>query len=167
MSKDISTKIIGFYRQTECPYGCFSQWYFNDKQFKNYEDIYFNSSEQFMMSEKAKLFNDMKTYDKIMKSIDQKKIKAYGKKVKNFDDNIWLNNNYRILLEGNLLKFSQNPKLKKLLLETNNKIIVEASPYDKIYGIGMSKNNKDFLNIDKWGKNLLGQVLMEIRNLLK
>ena len=65
-------------------------------------------------------------------------------------------------------KFSQNPKLLKLLLDTNDSILVEASPKDKIWGIGIGVDHVDFLNSDKWpGENLLGKALMEVRDKLK
>lgn len=68
---------------------------------------------------------------------------------------------------GNLLKFSQNEELKQKLLDTENKILVEASPYDKIWGIGLSVSDKDFYNPILWkGENLLGKILMKVRNTL-
>ena len=72
------------------------------------------------------------------------------------------------MVKGNLYKFSQNENLKQFLLSTKNKILAEASPYDKIWGIGMNANDKDILNQDKWkGENLLGKALMKVRDIIK
>ncbi len=75
---------------------------------------------------------------------------------------------FDIVVNGNMLKFSQNEELKNFLLSTNNKILAEASPYDKIWGIGIGQDDKDAYNIDKWkGENLLGKALMKVREELR
>jgi ribA/ribD-fused uncharacterized protein len=123
--------------------------------------------EQYMMAEKAKLFKDSKILEKIMESNTPKQIKALGRIVKNFDESVWKQNRYSIAIKGNLNKFSQNKNLKKFLLGTKNKVIVEASPYDKIWGIGMCTDDKSIENPLFWkGKNLLGFALMEVRDSL-
>ncbi|SUY42887.1 NADAR family protein [Clostridium perfringens] len=87
--------------------------------------------------------------------------------VKNFNENIWNERKIDIVVKGNIEKFSQNEELKKFLLNTKNKIIVEASPYDSIWGVGLSVNNENITNPNKWsGKNLLGFALMEVRDFL-
>ena len=124
--------------------------------------------EQYMMAEKAKLFNDSETLNLIMDEIDQKTIKDLGRMVKNFNSNIWDENKYNIVLKGNFAKFSQNNNLKEFLLSTNDSIIVEASPYDKVWGIGMKQDDKNILDVSKWkGENLLGFALMEVRDMLR
>jgi ribA/ribD-fused uncharacterized protein len=118
-----------------------------------------------MMAGKARLFGDVETEAKIMKTTDPRTIKKLGRAVKNFDEKKWNEHKYKIVLAGNIFKFSQNPELKKWLLDTGNKTIVEASPYDKIWGIGYgAKNAMD--NMDKWGLNLLGKAVQEVRDLL-
>jgi len=94
--------------------------------------------------------------------------KSLGRKVKNFDPKIWDEHKYEIVKQGNLLKFSQNEKFKTFLLATNNKILVEGSPYDKIWGIGMLESDSRAENPLLWnGENLLGFALMEVREELK
>jgi ribA/ribD-fused uncharacterized protein len=121
-----------------------------------------------MMSQKALLFNDIETNSKIMKENDPKQYKELGRQVKNFSPKIWDEKKFEIVVKGNLHKFSQNENLKQFLLSTKNKILAEASPYDKIWGIGMDANDKDILNQDKWkGENLLGKALMKVRDIIK
>lgn len=121
-----------------------------------------------MMAKKALLFNDYFYYKKIMANTNPSEIKRLGKKIRNFDINVWNDNKYQIILEGNYLKFSQNLKLKKKILETKNKIIAEASPYDNIYGIGLSAKCAINMDPNEWpGENLLGKALMEVRSMLQ
>ena len=144
---------------------CLSQWYKSDFII---DDVKYCCMEQYMMAEKAKLFNDSETLNLIMDETDQKTIKYLGRIVKNFNSNIWDENKYNIVLKGNFAKFSQNNNLKDFLLSTNDSIIVEASPYDKVWGIGMKQDDKNILDVSKWkGKNLLGFALMEVRDMLR
>ena len=144
--------------------GEFSQWYPSD--FKKGK-VKFKNAEQWMMWSKAILFNDKKIAKEILKTIDPKEIRLLGRKVKDFDKEIWNKNKYFIVIEGNYLKFSQNEELKDLLL-SNDTILVEASPFDRIWGIGLSISNEKHLDPAKWrGKNLLGKALMVCRNILK
>lgn len=143
----------------------FSQWYKCNFQ---EDDIVYNCAEQYMMAQKAKLFNDEEIFNKIMSSNDPKEMKALGRKVKNFNAEIWDKNCVDIVTRGNVLKFSQNEKLKQYLLDTKDKILVEASPYDAIWGIKMSRDNPDVLDPNKWqGTNFLGFALVEVRETLK
>lgn len=90
-----------------------------------------------------------------------------GRQVRNFDQAVWEEHRYAIVLEGNLHKFGQHEALKTYLNNTKNSIMVEASPFDKIWGIGMAKDNPKAQNMDTWnGLNLLGFVLMEVRDLI-
>jgi ribA/ribD-fused uncharacterized protein len=101
--------------------------------------------------------------DKILNEKSPTKIKKYGRQVKNYNDIIWKDKRYGIMVHALRLKFSQNEDLKQKLLNTNPKILYEASKYDKIWGIGFYANNA--LNNRKYfGMNLLGKALMEIRN---
>lgn len=91
-----------------------------------------------------------------------------GRKVKNFDPDIWNEHKYGIVKKGNFLKFSQNERFKEFLLSTDNKILVEASPYDTIWGIGMLETDPNAKNPAQWnGENLLGFALMEVRDELR
>ncbi len=93
--------------------------------------------------------------------------KALGREVKHFDPAVWEAASYAIVVEGNRHKFSQNQALKSYLINTNEKILVEASPADAIWGIGLPQDAKEALNPFEWrGNNLLGFALMEVRDLL-
>lgn len=126
-------------------------------------------TEQYMMAKKAELFGDSEVQAEIMKSKNQKEIKDLGRKVRNFDSELWDKNKVRIVYEGNLSKFSQNETLKVKMLNTLDSILVEASPYDKIWGIGRSvKDGTVIKNPNNWyGENLLGFLLMDVREALK
>ena len=87
---------------------------------------------------KGKAFEDNETLEKIMKSKHPKQIKNLGRQVKNFDEYLWVKNRYSIILNGNYAKFIQNEDLRQFLIGTKDRVLVEASPYDKIWGIGMS-----------------------------
>ena len=141
------------------PYGCFSNWYYSPivDDRNNY-----NCVEQYMMYYKAIISSDFETAQKIIEEQDPRKQKALGRKVKNFNQNKWDNFKYKIVLNGVYLKCIQNQEIKHKLLDTENKIIVEASPYDEIWGIGFKEENA-LENIDDWGQNLLGKCLMEVR----
>lgn len=141
---------------------CFSQWW--ESSF-NVGTIKYLFMDQYMMAEKARLFGDKDIKEKIMSSNDPKEIKALGRKVKDFDEKIWNNIKYSIVINGNYNKFMQNEKLKTFLLSTEDKILVEASPYDNVWGIKMSEDDININNPELWrGENLLGFALMEVRN---
>ena len=95
--------------------------------------------EQYMMYKKTELFNDDRTAAEIMSVSDPKQIKALGRKVKNFREEIWNQYKFEIVVRGNILKFSQNKELKEFLLSTNDAVLVEASPYDKVWGGGLNR----------------------------
>ncbi|MFP3592099.1 NADAR family protein [Chryseobacterium sp. SIMBA_038] len=144
---------------------CFSQWF--PFQFEE-NGIEYKTAEHYMMAGKAKLFNDNEILEKILKSDSPNQAKNLGRKVKNFDPKLWNEQKYEIVKRGNLLKFSQNQKFKDFLLSTNDKFLVEASPYDTIWGIGMLETDPKAQNPLQWnGENLLGFALMEVRDLLK
>ena len=129
----------------------------------NNETFYFFSVEQYMMYHKALLMGDLKTSSKILNAKTSLQCKRLGKKVKQWNEELWKKNRYLIVYQGVFLKFSQNKDLKEKLLNTGNKILAEASKWDKIWGIGLSK--KDSLLGKKWkGTNLLGTILMDVRS---
>lgn len=141
---------------------CLSQWY--ECSFI-VDGIVYHTAEQYMMSQKAKLFDDDITFQRIMNANHPNEFKKLGREVKNFDINVWEANRYKIVLNGNLNKFSQNENIKKFLLNTNNRILVEASPYDTIWGIGLSSDTPNIENPHTWkGLNLLGFALMQVRD---
>jgi len=128
------------------------------------DDIEFNTSEQYFMYQKALFFNDIKKANEILQSKNPVKQKLLGRQVKNYSDPLWNEVRYENMLDGCRAKFTQNQRLKKILLDTNNLTIVEASPTDKIWGVGLAINNSLVLHKENWqGLNLLGEVLMELR----
>jgi ribA/ribD-fused uncharacterized protein len=144
---------------------CFSQWW--ESSFV-VDKIEYKSAEHWMMAEKAALFKDKEIFEKIIQCKTPAEAKKLGREVKNYNDAIWLENKFEIVKTGNLHKFSQNKDLKTFLLNTNERIIVEASPVDPIWGIGMASDHKDIDNPEKWdGLNLLGFALMEVRDELR
>ena len=144
---------------------CFSQWYEIEFEVDGHK---FNCAEQYMMAQKAWLFKDIEIFGKILDATDPKEIKALGREVKSFVPKIWNQHKFEIVVKGNLGKFGDNPELKDFLLSTGDKILVEASPYDKIWGIGMSEDHEKVENPSEWnGQNLLGFALMEVRDRLR
>jgi hypothetical protein len=120
------------------------------------------------MWEKAVHFGDMPMAEKILKTPEPRENKALGRKVKGFNTDRWSKVSYQIMVDVNFAKYDQNLIMKDMLLSTGNKTIVEASPQDRIWGIGLYWNNDDCLDETKWrGMNLLGKVLMEVRKNLK
>ena len=141
-----------------------SQWY--RCEFKDENDNVYNSCEQYMMAKKAKLFWDDKIYKKIMNETDMKTIKELGKKVHYFEQERWDEYKEQIVYEANFLKFSQNEELKRFLLSSDEKMIIEVNPNDIVWACGCFE--KDAKNPYVWrGKNLLGQILMQVRKNLK
>ena len=145
--------------------GIYSQWYPCDFYIDGYE---YTCTEQWMMHQKALLFGDELTARKIMQTDIPKEQKQLGRQVKNFNSEIWQKSCVGIVYKGNLAKFSQNESLKSQLLLTGDKMIVEASPYDQIWGIGLSENDPGIENPINWkGQNLLGLAIMMVRQHLK
>ena len=153
-----------FFWGTDGKYGHLSNWY--KCKFKCELDIIeFNCSEQYMMYHKALLFKDNEIANLILKSDSPREQKKLGRKVKNFDTNIWEENAKKIVYDGCLLKYLSNPELMKKLFDTQGTILVEASPYDKVWGIGLLETDKRAKSKNKWlGKNWLGEVLTKLRN---
>ncbi|MBF7091033.1 NADAR family protein [Flavobacterium sp. ALJ2] len=144
---------------------CFSQWWLSSFEVDN---VTYKTAEHWMMAKKAELFNDKEVLEKIIKANSPAEAKKLGREVKSYDDAVWLDNRYEIVRQGNFYKFSQNKNLKEFLINTKDRVLVEASPVDPIWGIGMASDHKDILNPEKWqGLNLLGFALMEVRDELK
>jgi ribA/ribD-fused uncharacterized protein len=141
---------------------CFSQWY--PAPF-TVDGNFYATAKHWMMAAKARLFGDEEALAEILESSDPHTAKSVGRKVKNFEDNVWKQNARRLVTEGNLAKFSQNIELKSFLLATNESVLVEASPYDRIWGIGLKANDQRCEHPDTWqGQNLLGFALMDVRD---
>ena len=139
----------------------FSNWY---KAEFEVDSIKFYCSEQYMMYHKALLFGDREIADQILKTRNPGKQKALGRMVKNFNQELWSAHRERIVYEGNKAKFLQNENLLKRLLKTKPYTLVEASPVDTIWGIGLVESDPRAHIRAKWrGKNLLSKILTILR----
>lgn len=136
----------------------FSNWY---KCSFTEDSITYNCVEQYMMYKKAILFNSFEIASDILKESSQKRIKDLGRTVSNFNASLWDRSKENIVKDGCRLKFTQNQDLLKSLLKYKGFIFVEASPFDRIWGIGYSEENA-LANISSWGENLLGKVLTDL-----
>lgn len=163
--------VIPFFRPNEA-YGFLSQWY---KCYFKIEGITYTTAEQYMMAKKALLFQDYDIYEKIMREDDPAVCKALGREVHGFKNDKWEANCEEIVFNGNYAKFKQNHRLAHMLLRTGDTTLAEANPRDKIWGIAIpatidrgKKDNPDVQDTDKWkGKNLLGNIIMQVRESLK
>jgi len=141
--------------------GCFSQWF--EASFQIDGQTYL-TAEHFMMAEKACLFGDGETRASILAARTPAAAKKLGRGVKGFDDALWEQARFDIVVRANEAKFSQHPALRDYLLTTGDRVLVEASPVDHIWGIGLAANDERALEPPAWcGLNLLGFALMEVR----
>jgi len=109
------------------------------------------------MYQKAVLFKDIKKANSILKAETPKEAKNLGRNAENFDEETWDKNKYGIVVKGNTYKFNQNEDLKDFLVSTGHKELVEASPYDTIWGIGLKQDDPRAKYKQQWkGQNLLG-----------
>jgi ribA/ribD-fused uncharacterized protein len=144
---------------------CLSNWY--RAPFTS-DGITYPTTEHYMMAKKALLFEDTQTYQEILHVNSPKEAKTLGRKVNGYIDEIWKEHRQNIVITGNEAKFSQHPELKQFLLSTQSTVLVESSPYDQIWGIGMAAEEQNIEDPKAWkGLNLLGFALMEVRNRLR
>ncbi|MFF0827588.1 NADAR family protein [Brevibacillus sp. NPDC003359] len=169
-SQRTKVKYLFFWGHTQKESGsidksCFSQWY--PAAFVE-DGITYLTAEHYMMAKKAELFGDLAIRDQIIRKSHPKQAKELGRKVHSFDEAVWNANKTAIVRQANLLKFSQHADLQAFLLDTGDRIIVEASPYDRIWGIGMAQDHPHAEQPEKWrGENLLGFALMAVREQLR
>ncbi|KAL9581270.1 MAG: hypothetical protein Q9212_003996 [Teloschistes hypoglaucus] len=180
---------VYFFREYDHPYGFLSQWFESSFTAPSPDDasksVVFRNTEQYMMYHKAVLFRDLDTAQQIMLATTPRKQKALGRKVKNFDGKQWDAHREQIVENGNWNKFCNSKdgtNLKDMLLETGDRELVEvrataarlvfcalliftleASPFDRIWGIGFGEHNAK-TNRSEWGLNLLGKALMRVRD---
>ena len=144
--------------------GVLSQWHHSPFMVK---DVMFNNCEQFMMFQKATVFGDIETASKILEATHPRECKELGRKVRNFNQEIWDQVKQGIVFTGNYHKFNFHKEMRDVLFETKGLLIVEASVWDCVWGIGMDAEDPDALDRDKWkGKNLLGWALTCVREAL-
>ncbi len=143
---------------------CLSQWYPSPFQVEGKE---YATAEHFMMAGKARLFGDAEIEAEILANPDPRTAKALGGKVRNFDEAVWREHRVPIVVAGNVAKFTQHPELAAYLLGTAPDVLVEASPLDRIWGIGLGAESPHARDPKRWrGVNLLGFALMNARSQL-
>ena len=143
---------------------CLSQWYAAGFEL---DGVQYRTAEHFMMAEKARLFGDEVALAKVMRSRFPAEVKKFGREIAAYRDEVWAAQRFGVVVRGNLAKFRQNPDLLAWLLSTGEKVLVEASPSDAIWGIGVAEEHPFAVNPKLWpGQNLLGFALMEVRSLL-
>lgn len=124
----------------------------------------YSSAEQFMMYHKAMIFLDREIAKKIMKSDDVRLIKELGRKVMNYNEDVWKYFRSKVVYEANYAKFMQNQDIKDILFKTKGTTLVEASPNDSLWGVGLVETDPKIFNRNTWdGKNLLGEILTQLR----
>lgn len=145
--------------------GFLGNWYESPFSLQGHQ---FRFQESYMMWSKAMLMGDEEVAAKILSEDIPARVKKLGQSVKPWDEDKWIANRCKIMYEGCMEKFKTHADLKAKLLATGDAILVEASPMDKIWGVGLAANNKDVRNVAKWkGLNLLGRVLMKVREDIK
>ena len=143
---------------------CFSQWYAAPF---DVDGVTYPTCEHYMMAGKARLFGDESSLRRILGTEDPGRAKAVGRRVANFDDAVWRQNSRGIVEAGNEAKFRQHPAIGSFLCSTAPKVLVEASPRDCIWGIGLGRDNPKVRVPSEWrGRNLLGFALMTVRDRL-
>ncbi len=168
LSQDEKVKYVLFWghqeKKGQTTKSCFSQWY--DSPFVE-DDTTFLTAEHYMMHAKALLFEDLAAATKILYAKTPGEAKAIGREIQNFNEEQWLKNRFEIVVNANLAKFSHNSELRQFLIGTGDRVLVEASPVDKIWGIGLAKDDPLAESPTDWqGLNLLGYALMEVRSQL-
>jgi ribA/ribD-fused uncharacterized protein len=145
--------------------GCLSQWYAAPFEVAGEQ---YATAEHWMMAEKARLFGDPDAERAAIDAPNPALAKAAGRTVRDFDDDVWVRERFEIVVRGNVHKFAAHSDLREFLLSTSSRVLVEASPRDRLWGIGMSVNNENAENPAAWrGLNLLGFALMEARERLR
>jgi ribA/ribD-fused uncharacterized protein len=143
---------------------CFSQWW---RAAFEVDGVTYPTAEHFMMASKARLFDDVSTADRILAVPDPQQAKNLGREVRDFDEKTWSEHRFDIVIRANAAKFSQRPDLLRYLLGTEKRVIVEASPEDRIWGIGLAAADERAQRPSTWqGLNLLGFALMDVRDQL-
>ena len=128
------------------------------------DGVSYPTAEHFMMAEKARLFGDELRLAEILGARSPGAAKAAGRRVAGFDDDVWCERRIEIVVRGAVAKFGSDEGLRAFLLGTGDRVLVEASPRDRIWGIGMGKDNPDAAHPSRWrGLNLLGLSLMHAR----
>jgi ribA/ribD-fused uncharacterized protein len=141
--------------------GCLSQWY--PAPFTA-GGVRYATAEHYMMAGKARLFGDAEAERLVLASDDPGRAKSAGRRVRGFDEDAWAAHRYDLVVAANAAKFARHPPLRDYLLATGERVLVEASPSDTIWGIGLSAKQPEARHPARWrGLNLLGFALMDVR----
>ncbi|WP_444916333.1 NADAR family protein [Microbulbifer sp. JMSA003] len=144
----------------------FGQW--TKRDITDPDGVKFNCCEQYMMYKKAILFGDLKTSERILVETDPEIQQRLGRNVVGYNSSVWNLHKIGIVWYGNYLKFTQHIDLAERLIDTGDKTLVEASPYDLVWGVGWSSDSVEILDEANWrGQNLLGKVLMSVRSSIR
>lgn len=142
----------------------FSNWHRCEFSYRGFT---FTSVEQFMMLSKAKLFADERSAKAVMATNDPAQQKAIGRKVTGFDESLWNRKRESIVYVGCREKFAQNRAMRSVLMASSPTVLVEASPWDRIWGVGLDARDPGIADPSQWqGQNLLGKTLMRVRDAL-
>jgi len=169
LQQPTETKYLFFWGHTPHQAGvidksCFSQWF--PTAFEVAGETY-RTAEHWMMAEKARIFGNAEVRQRIIAAQRPAEAKKLGREVVGFDPQEWDAQKYDLVKVGNYQKFSQHSTLREYLLTTGSRVLVEASPVDAIWGIGLAADHPDALQPARWpGQNLLGFALMEVRDQL-
>lgn len=145
----------------------YKDWLSNyQRTYFEYKDHEFTSTEQAFMYMKAMFFQDYESAINILDSKTPNDARLLGRKVKGYDDKKWSEVRYKIFYDLNLIKYTTDRKLQQMLLDSkfDGKIFVEASPIDRIWGIGISEDKDPEYKEHEWGRNFLGKIITNIRN---
>ncbi|CAL9550452.1 NADAR family protein [Streptomyces sp. enrichment culture] len=144
---------------------CLSQWW--PSPF-TVDGVRYATAEHWMMAAKARLFGDAEAERRAVEAASPAQAKRVGRLVRGFDDAVWERERYGIVVAGSLHKFGQNPELGGFLLGTGRRVLVEASPVDRVWGIGLAADDERAQDPARWrGLNLLGFALMDAREELR
>ncbi|MGY1867750.1 MULTISPECIES: NADAR family protein [Nocardia] len=144
---------------------CLSQWW--PAEF-TVDGATFKSAEHYMMWRKAMLFGDLAIAEQVLGAGHPSEAKSLGRRITGFDENLWETHRYEIVTAGSIAKFGQHDELRRYLLNTNDRVLVEASPVDRVWGVGMTADDPRIEYPAQWqGLNLLGFALMEARTVLR
>ncbi|MGW2277426.1 NADAR family protein [Streptomyces sp. NPDC001770] len=144
---------------------CLSQWW--PSPF-TVDGVRYPSAEHWMMAGKARLFGDAEAERAALEARSPAAAKKAGRLVRGFDEEVWVRERFGLVVAGSVHKFGQDPALRAYLLSTGNRVLVEASPVDRVWGIGLAKDDERAEDPGRWrGLNLLGFALMEARERLR
>ncbi|MEV7691055.1 NADAR family protein [Streptomyces bungoensis] len=141
--------------------GCLSQWWPSPFVV---DGVRYATAEHWMMAGKARLFGDPEAERRVLAAEHPAEAKKAGRLVRGFDEETWARERFRIVVEGSVHKFSSDDDLGLFLLNTGDRVLVEASPVDRVWGIGLAADDEAASDPTRWrGPNLLGFALMEAR----